>query len=121
MRGFGDLESVIMDRLWSWNEAATVRQVLEELRLDRDIAYSTVQTVMDNLHREGWLTREPRGRAWSYGPVASRHEYGARLMREALDAGKDAELTLMHFLEQASDDEAASLRKALRRRPREAP
>ena len=121
MRGFGDLEAVIMERLWSWGDPATVRQVVEDLRRDRDIAYTTVQTVMDNLHRKGWLSREPKGRAYAYRPVASRQEYSARLMREALDASDDADLTLMHFLSQVSDDEAASLRRALRRRPREAP
>ena len=42
-------------------------------------------------------------------------------MREALDAGHDADLTLMHFLAQMTDDEAASLRRALRRRRRDAP
>jgi predicted transcriptional regulator len=118
MRGFGDLEAVIMDRLWSRGEPTTIRQLVDELRQEREIAYTTVQTVMDNLHRKGWLSREPKGRAFVYQPVASRQEYGAMLMREALDAGHDADLTLIHFLAQMSDDETASLRRALRRRRR---
>lgn len=120
MRGFGDLEAVLMDRLWSRDEPTTIRELVDELRQERVIAYTTVQTVMDNLHRKGWLSREPRGRAFVYRPVASRQEYSANLMREALDAGHDADLTLVHFLAQMSDEEAASLRRALRRRPREA-
>lgn len=119
MRGFGDLEAVIMERLWSQEAALTVRQVVDDLRREREIAYTTVQTVMDNLHRKGWLSREPRGRAYTYRPVASRQEYSARLMREALDAGHDTDLTLMHFLAQVSEDEAAAMRRALRRRPRD--
>jgi predicted transcriptional regulator len=121
MRGFGDLEAVLMDRLWSRDEPTTIRELVDELRQEREIAYTTVQTVMDNLHRKGWLSREPKGRAYVYRPVASRQEYSATLMREALDAGHDADLTLMHFLARMTDDEAASLRRALRRRPREAP
>jgi predicted transcriptional regulator len=117
MRGFGDLEAVLMDRLWSRDEPTSIRELVDELQQEREIAYTTVQTVMDNLHRKGWLSREPRGRAFVYRPVASRQEYSAQLMREALDDGHDADLTLMHFLAQMSDEEAASLRRALRRRP----
>jgi len=44
MRGFGELESKIMDTLWSSGRSATVREVLEELRGSREIAYTTVLT-----------------------------------------------------------------------------
>jgi len=107
-----------MDRLWSWDRPSTVRDVVDDLREEREIAYTTVMTVMDNLHRKGWLEREREGRAYVYRPVASRQEYSARLMREALDASRDADETLVHFLAQMSDDESAALRRALRRRPR---
>jgi predicted transcriptional regulator len=56
-RGFGDLEAVVMERLWGSDGATTVREVLEQLQLEREIAYTTVQSTMDNLHRKGWLTR----------------------------------------------------------------
>ena len=75
MRGLGDLEASVMDRLWAWEHPATVREVLDDLRRDRDLAYTTVMTVLDNLHRKGWLTRELDGRAYRYRPVASRQEY----------------------------------------------
>ena len=75
-------------------------------------------TVMDNLHRKGWLAREREGRAYVYRTVASRQEYSAGLMREALDASRDADETLVHFLAQMSEEESAALRRALRRRSR---
>ena len=50
----------------------------------RPIAYTTVMSTMDNLHRKGWLAPEPDGRAYRYTAIASREEYSARLMREAL-------------------------------------
>ncbi len=40
-----------MDRLWGREGAATVRQVFDELARERDIAYTTVMSTMDNLHR----------------------------------------------------------------------
>ncbi len=122
MRGFGELEAVIMDWLWSWGAAVTVRDVVDDLQRDRKIAYTTVMTVMDNLHRKGWLLRERDGRAWRYLPTASREEYSARLMREALDDSADRAAAFAHFVEQMTEEESQTLRSALgklaRRRPR---
>ncbi|MDQ3474952.1 MAG: BlaI/MecI/CopY family transcriptional regulator [Actinomycetota bacterium] len=41
-----------------------MRAVLEDLRKTRSIAYTTVMTVMDTLHRKGILGRELDGRAY---------------------------------------------------------
>jgi predicted transcriptional regulator len=113
MRGFGELEATIMDCLWSQAEPVTVRQVLEHLRPARDVAYNTVLTVVDNLFKKGWLRREPAGRAFRYVAVVSRDEYGARLMREALDGSGDPRQALLTFVGQMSPVETAALRAAL--------
>ena len=115
MRGFGELEAVIMDRLWSWGGTATVRDVVDSLQADRTIAYTTVMTVMDNLYHKGSLTRERDGRAWRYQPTATREEYSARLMREALDASPAADMVFAHFVANMTEDESETLRTALRR------
>ena len=114
MRGFGELEAAIMDRLWARGEPATVREVLGELQPGRELAYNTVLTVMDNLYKKGWLRREPDGRAYRFTPTSSREEYGARLMRDALDEAGDAAEALVRFVGQMSVEEAAALRAALR-------
>jgi len=119
MRGFGDLEAVIMDRLWNRSGPTTVRDVFEELRHEREIAYTTVMTTMDNLHTKGWLARKRRGRAYTYWPTETREQYSARLMREALQAGRNSDLVLTHLLEQMTEAESASLREALARRGKE--
>jgi predicted transcriptional regulator len=113
VRGFGELEAVVMDRLWSRTGTTTVRAVFEDLRAQREIAYTTVMSTMDNLHRKGWLSRQRQGKAFFYWPVHTREEYSARLMRDALDGGGDPGLVLTHFLEQISDEESATLRTAL--------
>jgi predicted transcriptional regulator len=114
-RGFGDLEAVVMDRLWEREGATTVRAVFEDLLHDREIAYTTVMSTMDNLHRKGWLSREREGKAYLYVPSMTREQYSAQLMRDALDVGGRSDLVLAHFLDQISDDESAALRKVLRR------
>ncbi len=116
MRGFGDLEAVIMDRLWSWKRPVTVREVLEDLRAYRDIAYTTVMTVMDNLHRKGALTREKDGRAWRYQPVRNRDEYAADLLSTVLDEAGDRGAALMRFVGGMRPSEVDALRRALAER-----
>ncbi|OBJ90320.1 BlaI/MecI/CopY family transcriptional regulator [Mycobacterium asiaticum] len=117
IRGFGELEAVVMDRIWSRDpaNATTVREVFEELAAERTIAYTTVMSTMDNLHTKGWLRRERDGKAYRYWPTLSREQHSARLMREALHGGGHPDLVLHHFVAQIGPEESARLRAALRR------
>jgi len=113
MRQLGELEAVIMDRLWEWGRPAPVREVLDDLRKDRTIAYTTVMTVMENLHRKGWLRRHRDGRAWCYEPTGSRSGYTAALMSDALATSADRRTALAHFVLQMSPHDAELLQQAL--------
>ncbi len=114
IRGFGELEAAIMDYLWSQEGPRTVREMHTALSATRSSAYTTVLTVVDNLYKKGWLHRAAAARgAFSYTPVASREEYGARLMREALDGSGDRAAALVRFVGGMSDQEAAALGAAL--------
>ena len=115
MRGFGDLEAVIMHRVWDHGGPVTVRELFEELQQERVIAYTTVMTTMDNLYRKGWLARVKEGKAYRYTATASREEYSARLMREALDGGGDTQAVLSHFVAQMDGEESEALRAVVRR------
>lgn len=65
----GELEQLIMAVLWRSRVPLLVRDVQEALKADdRDLAYTTVMTVMDRLAKKGALRRELDGRAWSYRP-----------------------------------------------------
>jgi predicted transcriptional regulator len=72
-------------------------------------------TTMDNLHRKGWLARFKEGKAYRYTATASREEYSARLMREALDGGGDTQAVLSHFVVQMDGEESEMLRVVVRR------
>ena len=115
MRGFGELESVIMHRVWGHGGPVTVRELFDELQHERVIAYTTVMTTMDNLHRKGWLARVKEGKAYRYTATASRDEYSARLMREALDGGGDTQAVLSHFVAKMDGEESELLRDVVRR------
>lgn len=112
MRSLGPLESVVMSLLWEADEALSVRQVLDNLR-DRKLAYTTVATVLENLHRKGWVERERLGRVWYYQPRIASSEHAASLMREALKASKSPRATFLKFVDQISAEEAAMLRELL--------
>jgi predicted transcriptional regulator len=113
VRGFGDLEAVVMHRVWEHGDPVTVREIFDELRETRPIAYTTVMSTMDNLHRKGWLARERDGKAYRYVAVASREEYSAQLMGEALAAAGDTEAVLSHFIAAMDGGQAEALRAAL--------
>lgn len=115
VRGFGELEATVMDRLWSRAEVSTVRDIFDDLAAGRAIAYTTVLSTMDNLHRKGWLARERVGKAYHYRPTLTREEHSATLMREAFESGGDSDLVLAFFLNQMGDDESAQVQAALRR------
>jgi predicted transcriptional regulator len=113
VRGFGDLEAVVMHRVWDHDGPVTVRDLFDELRGERSIAYTTVMSTMDNLHRKGWLNRERDGKAYRYTAVASREEYSARLMSEALVEAADTEAVLSHFVAQMDGEQSQVLREVL--------
>lgn len=114
MHGLGELEAAVMDVLWRAAEPMKVRDVLD--RLDRALAYTTVMTVLDNLHRKQWVERELHGKAYLYRPTMTREEAAARALREVLDASGDPHAVLMHFVASGSDEETDILRTALRRK-----
>lgn len=113
VRQLGQLEKAVMDRLWRWEQPALVRDVLEDLQRERAIAYTTVMTVMENLHRKGMLNRERDGRAYRYAPAQTREEYTASMMEEVLASSVDRSATLMHFVQHIDAGELAALRAVL--------
>ena len=114
MARFGDLEAAVMDLMWSADGPVRVRWVADEISRDRHLAFNTVQTVMENLFRKGWLTRRKDGQAYRYAAVRSREDYVDGLLREALTAARDPAAALVRLvMEELQPAEAAQLRRAL--------
>jgi predicted transcriptional regulator len=113
MARFGDLEAAIMDVMWAAGAQLRVREVADELNQNRPLAFNTVQTVMENLFRKGWLNRQKSGRAYWYVTVRSREDYVAGLLGEALAVAQDPAATLVRLVEDLEPREIAQLRVAL--------
>ncbi|AXB41601.1 BlaI/MecI/CopY family transcriptional regulator [Amycolatopsis albispora] len=116
MHGLGELESAVMNVLWRAENPLKVRDVRTRLDTGKPLAYTTVLTVLDNLHRKDWVRREMHGRAYEYEPAFSREEAAARALREVLDSSGDPESVLLHFAASVSEEETELLRRALRKK-----
>ena len=114
-RRLGDLERLVMEQLWAADGALTVREVHDRLSATRELAYTTVMTVLDRLAKKQLTERERDGKAWRYKAASPREELAADLMRDALDRAGDRREALVRFVGQVSDEEAALLREALSR------
>ena len=112
MNRLGDLERAIMDVLWESDGPLTVREVSARLT-ERNLAHTTVMTVLDRLAKKGFAKRQRDGRAWRYCPAATRESYVAELMLTALDQTGDRTAALTRFAQSVSGVEADVLRDAL--------
>ena len=110
-----------MDVLWDvvpgTSDGVTVREVADALD-GRELAYTTVMTVLDRLAGKGMVQREREGRAWRYRPAASREAHIAQLMLDALDLGGSRDAALVRFARSVTGTEAEVLRAALGERGR---
>ncbi len=80
----GELEYAVMGILWSRPEALSVREVHDRLSADRDLAYTTVMTVLDRLAKKGLATRNLVKRAWLYRPARTQADEIAQVIVEQL-------------------------------------
>jgi predicted transcriptional regulator len=112
----GDLERAVLEVLWApADEPLTVREVHEALAAGRDLAYTTVMTVLDRMARKDLVEQQRAGRAYRYRALSSRSEMTAELMRDTLGefAEEDRRAALVAFVDEASDADRRALREAL--------
>ena len=103
-----------MDTLWTHGPQLTVRDVMDRMEGTKELAYTTIMTVLDRLAKKGLAQRTRDGRAWRYSAAASREELAATALRSALDTVQaDRTAAMMHFLDDASPGELDDLRAAL--------
>jgi predicted transcriptional regulator len=116
----GELERAVMAQLWAAPGPLTVREVHD--RLDRELAYTTVMTVLGRLAKKGVVRQERDGKAYRYAAASTREQLAASLMLDALgDVGEDRTAALVAFVDRVGPEEAAALRAALQAGPAASP
>lgn len=94
------LELEIMKVLWETGPAP-VQAVQEHLAAERPLAYNTVQTMLNVLHRKGKVRRELRSRAFFYEPALSRPQAAQQAVGDLVDRmfGGSAESLVLSLVE----------------------
>ena len=68
-----DSELEILNILWE-NGSATVREINEQLSVEKPTGYTTTLKLMQIMYEKGLLTREEKGRSHVYFPVVKKDE-----------------------------------------------
>ena len=97
-----------MDLMWR-GEPLAVRDVVRAL--GSKLAYTTVMTTLDRLHKKGLLRREKAGHAFVYEPAMDRAEYRRRVIEAAVTPlhEQGAGLLLAAFVDVAAELDEANL------------
>jgi BlaI family transcriptional regulator, penicillinase repressor len=108
------LELEIMQVLWETG-AANVQTVQQ--RLARELAYTTVQTMLNVLHRKRKVTRALKDKAYFYRPAVSKRQVVKQHVGDLIERlfGGSAESLVMSLVEtrQLTPERLARLNEAL--------
>ena len=114
-----DQELEIMKVVWDLNQA-TVREVYEHLRAHRQIAYTTVMTMMKILETKGHLKKSQDERAFLYKPTKPKQQVIRGMVKEFIQRvfNGSAEPLLVHLVEDEglTEKDLAEIAKLARRK-----
>src|SRR3954470_12787728 len=114
MARFTDRELDVMSVLWTLR-SGTVTEVRE--RLDDELAYNTVLTVLRTLEAKGFVRHEGEGKAHRYFPLVKRDEAGrsavGRLLDKVFDGSAESMLTPLVADRKLSKEKLARMRSLI--------
>jgi predicted transcriptional regulator len=115
-RGAGELEAEVMAVLQAAGQPLSPGAVQRRLAggpSGRQLAYTTVVTILSRLHAKKALDRRRDGRAFRYAPVADEAGLAARRLAAMLDKEPDRQAVLSRFVADLSESDEALLRRVL--------
>ncbi len=119
MASLGELERSLMDVLWDTEQSLSANDLRDRLvernpsGNGKELASTTVLTVLSRLENKGFVTRDRGTRPHLYRAVTSRADHTAELMHEVLGSVPDREAALARFIGTVSPNEAETLRRLL--------
>lgn len=117
-----ELELEILKVLWQLGPA-TVRQVRDALAPIRDLAYTSVMTVMTIMTGKGYVTRTKDGRTFVYRSVYREEKASRNMLQDVVDRlfGGSTTAVMQHLLETSDldDEELKQIRSLINRKTRE--
>ncbi|MBO3665021.1 BlaI/MecI/CopY family transcriptional regulator [Microbacterium stercoris] len=115
MGSLGELERSVMDVLWDAESPVTAYDVQEQLERGqgRQLAATTLLTVLSRLVKKGFVASDRSARPHRYHAVGSRVDHVAELMHEVLGVAGDRSAVLARFVGGVSPEDAEVLRRLL--------
>lgn len=109
-----------MERLWQSDAPVSAAELRDELAhktsAGKDLALTTMLTVLSRLERKGFVDRDRKVRPHLYYAVTSRADHTTELLKQVLGGEPDRAAALARFVGQVSPQEADTLRKLLEQR-----
>jgi predicted transcriptional regulator len=112
-RAFGELEGDVLGLLWAAPAPMTPAEI--HTALGRDLAYTTVATVLTRLHDKGLVAREKAGRTHSYTAAVGEADVASLGFRSVLTRSHDRRALLQGFVQSLSPDDEELLQTLLTR------
>ena len=116
----GSLEAEVMELLWKM-KTASVRSVLNQLQKKRELAYTTVMTIMARLHAKGLLERrQDQTGAYLYSPIDEKEKFLAKISEKVIknlikNCGEVAVAQFIDIVEAGNFKKSAEWRKKLKK------
>lgn len=116
----GSLETEIMETLWKLG-TVSVRDVVDLLQKKRDIAYTTVMTIMTRLHAKGLLERrQNQSGAYLYSPAQTKTKFLEKISEKVIknlikNCGEVAVARFIDIIEAGNFKKSAEWRKKLKK------
>lgn len=79
----GETEMEVLHHVWEMGEA-TVKQVRKRILEDREVAYTTIMTVMKNLAEKGYLKYRKEGVTYVYSPAQEPESVQSNLIKDLI-------------------------------------
>lgn len=116
----GTLEEEIMQIMWKEKDAS-VRLVFDKLKKKRDIAYTTVMTIMSRLYTKGILQRHlHENGSYIYAPAQSKEKFLEKISEQVIknlikNCGEVAVARFIDIVEAGNFKKSAEWRKKLKK------
>jgi predicted transcriptional regulator len=113
------VELEMMNVIWRVGPCS-VAQVQEQLRPQRELAYTSVSTIVRILEQKGYVTSEKEGRGHLYAAAVSKESYQAlslkRIVRNVFDGAPSLLVQRLLASEALAPEELAQIRSLLRQK-----
>ncbi len=107
-KSLSELEQEVMEIVWALGKC-TIREVVEETNKTKNLAYTTIATILERLHEKGLVEKDASAFTVVFAPEQTKEEFSQKMARNLLDK----------FFRSFGDAAIASFAQSIDRLPKE--